>query len=140
MRSDVPIGTALSGGLDSSSVISGMRYIHDKENTGERLASQWQNAFVATYPQGSVIDERVYADQVIERTGAKPFYCKITPDMYLENFEKILFQYEEISQRDLTSYCRGPGLKLFQVTPSLDFKITWTSFPSACCKKRSETT
>lgn len=105
MRSDVPIGTALSGGLDSSSVISGMRYIHDKENTGERLASQWQNAFVATYPQGSVIDERVYADQVIERTGAKPFYCKITPDMYLDNFEKILFQYEEISDIHL-----GPWL------------------------------
>ena len=96
MRSDVPIGTALSGGLDSSSIVCGMRHIRDAREAGERLASDWQRAFVATYP-GSVIDERKYADEVIRKTGANPVYCEITPDMYLENFERVLFQYEEIS-------------------------------------------
>jgi asparagine synthase (glutamine-hydrolysing) len=96
MRSDVPIGTALSGGLDSSSIVCGMRHIRDTGNAGERLASDWQRAFVATYP-GSVIDERKYADEVIKKTGANPVYCEITPDMYLENFQRLLFQYEEIS-------------------------------------------
>jgi len=96
MRSDVPIGTALSGGLDSSSIVCGMRHIRDAREAGERLASDWQRAFVATYP-GSVIDERKYADEVIRKTGANPVYCEITPDMYLENFEHVLFQYEEIS-------------------------------------------
>ena len=104
MRSDVPIGTALSGGLDSSSIISAMSHIQHSQNMGERLANEWQNAFVATYP-GSEIDERVYADQVIKKIGANPVYCKITPDMYLDNFEKILFQYEEISDIHL-----GPWL------------------------------
>jgi len=96
MRSDVSIGTALSGGLDSSSIVCGMRHIRDTGNAGERLASDWQRAFVATYP-GSEIDERKYADEVIRKTGANPVYCEITPNMYLENFERILFQYEEIS-------------------------------------------
>jgi asparagine synthase (glutamine-hydrolysing) len=96
MRSDVPIGTALSGGLDSSSIVCGMRYIREAGNAGERLAGDWQRAFVATYP-GSVIDERPYADQVIRKTGAQPIYCEITPDMYLENFQRVLFQFEEIS-------------------------------------------
>lgn len=96
MRSDVPIGTALSGGLDSSSIVCGMQHIRDAGNAGDRLASDWQRAFVATYP-GSVIDERQYADEVIQKTGAQPVYCKITPDMYLENFERFLFQFEEIS-------------------------------------------
>jgi asparagine synthase (glutamine-hydrolysing) len=96
MRSDVPIGTALSGGLDSSSIVCGMRHIRDVRDAGERLADDWQRAFVATYPS-SVIDERKYADEVIRKTGANPVYCEITPDMYLENFERILFQYEEIS-------------------------------------------
>ena len=96
MRSDVPIGTALSGGLDSSSIVCSMRHIHDTGNTGQRLASDWQRAFVATYP-GSAIDERGYADEVIKKTGAYPIYCKITPDMYLHYFEEVLFQFEEIS-------------------------------------------
>jgi len=96
MRSDVPIGTALSGGLDSSSIVCGMRHIRDMGDAGERLANDWQRAFVATYP-GSEIDERGYADQVIKKTGSIPIYCEITPEMYLKNFERVLFQYEEIS-------------------------------------------
>ena len=104
MRSDVPIGTALSGGLDSSSIVCGMRQIRDTGDTGKRLASDWQRAFVATYP-GSVIDERRYADEVIRKTGANPIYCEITPEMYLENFQRVLFQYEEISDIHL-----GPWL------------------------------
>ena len=104
MRSDVPIGTALSGGLDSSSIVCGMRHIRDMGNAGERLASDWQRAFVATYP-GAAIDERPYADEVIGKTGAKPIYCEITPEMYLENFQRVLFQYEEISDIHL-----GPWL------------------------------
>jgi len=104
MRSDVPIGTALSGGLDSSSIVCGMRHIRDTGDAGDRLASDWQRAFVATYP-GSVIDERKYADEVVKRTGAQPVYCEINPDMYLENFEQFLFQFEEISDIHL-----GPWL------------------------------
>ncbi len=96
MRSDVPIGTALSGGLDSSSIVCGMRYIRDRGDAGERLAGDWQRAFVASYP-GAVIDERPYAEQVIAKTGAQPVYCEIRPEMYLDYFERVLFQYEEIS-------------------------------------------
>jgi len=96
MRSDVPIGTALSGGLDSSAIVCAMHHIRRAEGAGERLANDWQRAFVATYP-GAEIDERQYADAVIEATKAKPVYCEITPGMYLQNFERVLFQFEEIS-------------------------------------------
>jgi len=96
MRSDVAIGTALSGGLDSSSIVCGMHHLRNAGPAGERLAVDWQRAFIATYP-GAVIDERRYADVVIKRTGAWPTYCEIRPEMYLENFERVLFQYEEIS-------------------------------------------
>lgn len=96
MRSDVPIGTALSGGLDSSSIACCMRAIHDAGNTGDRLARDWQRVFIATYP-GSVIDERGFADEVVRKTDAHPTYCVITPSMYLDNFERILFQFEDVS-------------------------------------------
>ncbi|HLO18143.1 MAG TPA: asparagine synthase (glutamine-hydrolyzing), partial [Anaerolineales bacterium] len=104
MRSDVPIGTALSGGLDSSSILCGMHYVHNGNNANDRLADDWQRAFIMTYP-GAAIDERQYADQVIEHTGAIPIYCTGTSDMYLQNFDRILFQYEEISDLHL-----GPWL------------------------------
>jgi asparagine synthase (glutamine-hydrolysing) len=119
MRSDVPIGTALSGGLDSSSIVCSMRHIHDTGTTGQRLASDWQRAFVATYP-GSAIDEREYADEVIKKTGANPIYCKITPQMYLEYFEEILFQFEEISDIHLGPWAVHKAQREHGIVVTLD--------------------
>lgn len=96
MRSDVPVGTALSGGLDSSSVLCTMSDIRNSGDTTDRLAFDWQKAFIGTYP-GKEIDERIYADEVIKRTGVKPVYCEMNADMYLGNFHQILYQYEELS-------------------------------------------
>ena len=119
MRSDVPIGTALSGGLDSSSIVCGMRHIRDMGKAGDRLASDWQRAFVATYP-GSIIDERKYADEVIQKTGAQPIYSEINPDMYLENFEHFLFQFEEISDIHLGPYMVHKAQREHGVVVTLD--------------------
>jgi len=119
MRSDVPVGTALSGGLDSSSIVCGMRHIRDTGNVGERLADDWQRAFIATYP-GSEIDERKYADEVIKKTGANPIYCEIAPDMYLENFERVLFQYEEISDIHLGPWAVHKAQREHGVVVTLD--------------------
>ena len=96
MRSDVPIGTALSGGLDSSSILCGMTHIRHTTNASDRLAHEWQKAFIMTYP-GAVIDERKYADEVIKQTGVTPIYCTGASDLYLDHFDDILFQFEEIS-------------------------------------------
>jgi len=105
MRSDVPIGTALSGGLDSSAILCGMHYLdHGTSTKADRMAKDWQKAFIMTYP-GAAIDERKYADVVVEQTGGTPVYCTGTPEMYLEHFDQILFQFEEISDIHL-----GPWL------------------------------
>ncbi|MBX3036836.1 MAG: asparagine synthase (glutamine-hydrolyzing) [Anaerolineales bacterium] len=104
MRSDVPIGTALSGGLDSSAIVSGMNYIHQKNTTTDRLAASWQKAFIMTYP-GAEIDEKKYADEVIKHTGVMPHYSIGDSSLYLKHYNDILFQYEEISDIHL-----GPWL------------------------------
>ncbi len=96
MRSDVAIGTALSGGLDSSSVLSAMRHIRHSSGNMERLAVDWQRAFTATYP-GTPEDERKYAEEVIAHTGAQAVYSEIEPAMMLRHYNDILFQFEEIS-------------------------------------------
>ncbi len=105
MRSDVSIGTALSGGLDSSSILCGMHHIRNtKTTTTDRMASDWQRAFIMTYP-GAALDERKYADEVVKRTGVTPVYCTSDSNTYLEHFESVLFQLEEISDIHL-----GPWL------------------------------
>jgi asparagine synthase (glutamine-hydrolysing) len=96
MRSDVPIGTALSGGLDSGSVVSAMSHIRRSGDATMRMAQEWQKAFVGAWP-GKVIDERHYADEVIRHTGVNPIYCEMNADMYLDHFDEILYQFEELS-------------------------------------------
>ena len=96
MRSDVPIGTALSGGLDSSSVLSSMSYIRRSGDATMRMAHEWQKAFIGTYP-GKDIDERHYADEVIRHTSVQPIYCEMNADMYLDHFNEVLYQLEDLS-------------------------------------------
>lgn len=81
MRSDVPIGTALSGGLDSSAVVGCMKYISAKEDV--RVMKDWQHTFVASMP-GTMIDETMYAKKAAEYVNVDlqevHVTAKISPD------------------------------------------------------------
>ena len=80
MRSDVPIGTALSGGLDSSSILCSMSHVRKPGvDDGERLAKSWQKAFVLAYSNTSH-DERRHAQIVAEHAGADSIIQEIQPD------------------------------------------------------------
>jgi len=65
MRSDVPIGTALSGGLDSSCVMATMAYVAKSSQTNLRISSSWQNGFCSSFP-GSSLDEVAWATKVAD--------------------------------------------------------------------------
>ena len=60
MRSDVRIGTALSGGLDSSAILSAMNYLSNQKGSQTRETQDWQHSFCAHYP-GSSLDEIKWA-------------------------------------------------------------------------------
>lgn len=66
IRSDVPIGTALSGGVDSSTVIGAMNYI--SKTGAENTIHDWQHVFVASLP-GTSIDETKYAQMAANYVG-----------------------------------------------------------------------
>ena len=69
MRADVKIGTALSGGLDSSSIIASMSHIY-KSKDMNRIPRQWQNAFSCSYPD-SELNERKMGKKGIKIIGYK---------------------------------------------------------------------
>ena len=93
LRSDVSVGFALSGGVDSSSIV-GMAYnISGKEK---------KDTFSIVYP-GTAIDESTYIDAVIQKTQFKNH--QLTPskeDLKLDLDNFIFYQEEPVP--DLSYY------------------------------------
>jgi asparagine synthase (glutamine-hydrolysing) len=97
MRSDVAIGTSLSGGLDSSAVASTMAHVaasgaHDLD----RCAVDWQRTFIATFP-GHAVDEREYADLVVHHTGARPTYWPFDPVTAIADISDSVWALDDLS-------------------------------------------
>ncbi len=94
MRSDVTIGTALSGGLDSSASICAMAHIAKNGGTG-RMADDWQHAYVACFP-GTSLDESAYARKVTDYLGIESTFLKIEDTVSLDKLYEYIYQFEEL--------------------------------------------
>ncbi len=84
LRSDVPVGTSLSGGLDSSSIL---HYIMQS-------APKNMTTFSAVFP-GFEKDESIYIDQTAQYYGVRNI--KVKPDVHalIQDFEKMMYHQEE---------------------------------------------
>lgn len=86
LRSDVPIGTSLSGGLDSSSLVATI-------NSLQALTYKPQS-FTASFP-GFEKDELVYAKQVADKFGLQQHIININGDDLLADWENLCLHQEE---------------------------------------------
>lgn len=84
LRSDVAVGTSLSGGLDSSSVIAQLSSIHHSSLT----------AFTASFP-GFEKDETVYAKQIAKQFGLEHFITNVFGNELMDDWEKLCYHQEE---------------------------------------------
>ena len=94
MRSDVPLGTALSGGLDSSATISAMAYIAQHGKT-QRMGESWQHAFVASFP-GTPLDETKYARMVTDHLGIDATVIEIDPLQAIADMDRYFYLFEDL--------------------------------------------
>lgn len=102
MRSDVTIGTALSGGLDSSATICAMAHISGAKPeemangaSNARVSNDWQHAFVATFP-GTTMDESMYAKKVTDYLGINSTFVTIDPAKSVDKLEDFVYLQEDV--------------------------------------------
>ena len=84
LRSDVPLGYALSGGIDSSSIVG----IASKINLGSN------NTFSMIYP-GENVDESFFINKVIEKTGVHHHFVSPTTEDFLKDLDSFIWHQEE---------------------------------------------
>lgn len=94
MRSDVPIGTCLSGGFDSTAVICTMAE-HARSGMGPRDSAAWRHAFVAAF--GTAInDERPAAEEAAKWAGVVPTVVEIGRDDATPEIDRILDDLDDV--------------------------------------------
>lgn len=86
LRSDVPVGFNLSGGLDSSTIVT-----LANEMMG---SSKKTDTFSAVFP-GFEKNETAYIDAVVSKTGASNFTVNPTGDELVRDLEKVAWYQEE---------------------------------------------
>jgi asparagine synthase (glutamine-hydrolysing) len=114
LRSDVAVGSSLSGGLDSSLVVC----VIDELKKG---TNQKQNTFSAVFP-GFAKDERKYMDFVISQTNVKPHFVTPNDEGLIRDIEKLSWHQEEPygSASIYAQYCVMRTAKENNVTVLLD--------------------
>jgi asparagine synthase (glutamine-hydrolysing) len=73
LRSDVPVGTCLSGGIDSSAIACGVDLLLHTEAENAKPVGERQKTFTA-YFELAGFDERPYARAVVAQTRAEPHW------------------------------------------------------------------
>ncbi|HEX8462097.1 MAG TPA: asparagine synthase (glutamine-hydrolyzing), partial [Segetibacter sp.] len=86
LRSDVAIGSSLSGGLDSSSIVA----------TIHRLLGNatHQKTFSAVFP-GFAKDESKHIAEVVAKFGVENYHVIPNEEDFIKDFEKLIYHQEE---------------------------------------------
>jgi len=85
MRSDVPVGACLSGGLDSSAIVCAMRQAQQESSI---------HSFTARFPEPE-FDETKWANIVIGHTRVHGHFSAPTEDGYISELDQLVWHQEE---------------------------------------------
>ncbi len=109
LRSDVTVGTSLSGGLDSSSIIASINKIKETNSL---------QTFSAVFPDFEK-DESKYIQSVAEKFNLKNYSVSPTADDLVKNLEKLCY-HQEIP---ITSSSIFAQYKVFELAKQQNVKV-----------------
>lgn len=89
MRSDVAVGSALSGGIDSSYVVSTIAQLGFAKEGGYK-------ALVSSFP-GSFLDETADAFRIAQNAGVSVEPVVVQPDLDPDHILRAVYHFEEIA-------------------------------------------
>jgi asparagine synthase (glutamine-hydrolysing) len=119
LRADVPIGSCLSGGIDSSSIVATIRKILEEEKIPQ--VGEIQKVFTACYDDPA-IDESRFARAVVEKTGSRWFRTSpLAADLWRDLAHLVRAQEEPFGSTSI--YAQYRVMKLIResgVTVALD--------------------
>ncbi len=116
LRSDVPLGTCLSGGLDSSGIVCVVDRLLQKARI-EGLQKTFTS--VSDNPD---FDERTYAQAVIDATRVEPSFVQPTAERLLVDLDRLIWHQDEpfISTSIFAGWCVYGLAREKGVTVTLD--------------------
>jgi asparagine synthase (glutamine-hydrolysing) len=95
LRSDVPIGSCLSGGLDSSSIVCmANKLMFDGQSIDLNLVGERQKTFSSCF-ENPAYDERKFIELVIDQTGAERNYVFPKGEDLFKDLPKLIWHQDE---------------------------------------------
>jgi asparagine synthase (glutamine-hydrolysing) len=89
LRSDVPLGTCLSGGIDSSSIVVSVDRLLREEHENALAVGERQRTFTVFFEDPG-FDERPYAQAVVERTQSDAHWVTFGPSDLVGDLPRIV--------------------------------------------------
>jgi asparagine synthase (glutamine-hydrolysing) len=88
VRADVEVGSCLSGGLDSSSIVCGLHARAPDRSRGHKT-------FSLTFPDKPEVNESHYVDEVVARTGVDAKRTTSHTEKLLEDLQRLIYHQDE---------------------------------------------
>jgi asparagine synthase (glutamine-hydrolysing) len=110
LRSDVPIGSLLSGGLDSTTIVCIVRQLLDHQE-----ASNSFSFFSAVFAE-EAFSERRYIEDTVAQTGMPIHWIYPDPERLMETMPQLLY-HQEFPFRSLSVYSQWEIMRHVKETP-----------------------